>query len=677
PVASIDARNFVKCAPVPTVDHKGIKIQARNSTIYNASIPSREEIRRANYMRRQQQLSNEGFYCPPHVPYKEIGAPVYLDEESLGVNKKNTIQYDNEKTNSKSQLHFERPASHSYVVAKMNNLRNKKQLNTLNKTIAKSRALIRSVSLGRDLFAMMEENEIKRTKALEEEKKQRASKLEWKDPKLNRCDAMGSNKDNRSSVNQNNLSDTDWYTVSLSDLQKSMSKYSARNNLNDNHPSADRSLFRATQSTIARPYTPQHNNIAYGFNTINSSSLFRQLCALHWLLQAASSDTNLNLNHIHSSWNLEDIGGSKTFLKKNNKNKTDPSSTVGIFGNVYNKFVSRSRLQGNMGHCSSSQRSSYTTGLSTSTTTIPLSQDAGCLSHRTESSISDYNEMLSGDNSSISSPYPDPDLTVGNNLIGQDSLEDNLKRKFSSDTFTSNKIKLSNFTGRRKSTSNSKYDEISSKINSFGKHQVRPKSSYDAPPVPCKENFIQMLRQKFEEVKHDKAFSLHDTIEKIEKENFLLCKSKYKAISAKHVNYRHALDEMRRKTACEISKSDKNIVPENDWFIELQDKIPFGLKNLWYYKAILYKLSRLSSSAHGEKLSSYRFLKVLSSLEPWDICCPDISAAIEFCRTKMTDITTKEYEVWFKQQFPTIYRPETAPASLRNTTDPLQNLTGK
>ena len=61
------------------------------------------------------------------------------------------------------------------------------------------------------------------------------------------------------------------------------------------------------------------------------------------------------------------------------------------------------------------------------------------------------------------------------------------------------------------------------------------------------------------------------------------------------------------------------------------------------------------------KQNEIRFLKVLKGLRPWEICHPDISAAIEYCREKIIEYPMENYEEWFAQSFPTIVRPQTAP----------------
>ena len=51
----------------------------------------------------------------------------------------------------------------------------------------------------------------------------------------------------------------------------------------------------------------------------------------------------------------------------------------------------------------------------------------------------------------------------------------------------------------------------------------------------------------------------------------------------------------------------------------------------------------------SSKQSAYKLLKVLSGLRDWEICAPDVSAAVEFCRQNIVEMSVDEYEEWFQQ----------------------------
>ena len=97
-------------------------------------------------------------------------------------------------------------------------------------------------------------------------------------------------------------------------------------------------------------------------------------------------------------------------------------------------------------------------------------------------------------------------------------------------------------------------------------------------------------------------------------------------------------------------------------------RVKLALEELDWIKRVLhsadvkyYRVLISPPQVESGKQSAYRFLKVLSSLREWEICSPDIMAAIEYCRDRIIDMTVEDYEEWFRQQFPKITRPQTAP----------------
>ncbi|XP_021344970.1 uncharacterized protein LOC110444946 isoform X2 [Mizuhopecten yessoensis] len=84
------------------------------------------------------------------------------------------------------------------------------------------------------------------------------------------------------------------------------------------------------------------------------------------------------------------------------------------------------------------------------------------------------------------------------------------------------------------------------------------------------------------------------------------------------------------------------------------------------YKLARYGLQddhkkRRRMEGSGQQHSMLKFIKVLGTLREWEICSPDISAAVEFAREKIIDMSIEDFEAWFQTQFPKVVRPQTAP----------------
>ena len=78
-----DPRSYVSVAPLPIGSQKGLKIQARSIEVYNPAEPSRDHVRKENFIRRSNQISSMGFRSANHRPYHGIGDPFYLEEKKL------------------------------------------------------------------------------------------------------------------------------------------------------------------------------------------------------------------------------------------------------------------------------------------------------------------------------------------------------------------------------------------------------------------------------------------------------------------------------------------------------------------------------------------------------------------------------------------------------------------
>ena len=78
-----DPRTYVSVAPLPIGSQKGLKILARSIEVYNPAEPTRDHVRKENYIRRSNQISSMGFRSANHRPYHGIGDPFYLEEKKL------------------------------------------------------------------------------------------------------------------------------------------------------------------------------------------------------------------------------------------------------------------------------------------------------------------------------------------------------------------------------------------------------------------------------------------------------------------------------------------------------------------------------------------------------------------------------------------------------------------
>nr|KAF6464352.1 coiled-coil domain containing 60 [Rousettus aegyptiacus] len=97
---------------------------------------------------------------------------------------------------------------------------------------------------------------------------------------------------------------------------------------------------------IFRPFTPIHSCIiSPSLPEAHVEPLFRQLCALHWLLEALTIDhTHHTMKPLITCWNPKDPGGSKSTIKKIIKDKS--------MGQRWEQFVTGPKVtDGTRRHC--------------------------------------------------------------------------------------------------------------------------------------------------------------------------------------------------------------------------------------------------------------------------------------------------------------------------------------
>uniref|UniRef100_A0A670KKH3 Coiled-coil domain containing 60 n=1 Tax=Podarcis muralis TaxID=64176 RepID=A0A670KKH3_PODMU len=146
--------------------------------------------------------------------------------------------------------------------------------------------LINSVKIGRGYFHMLRRETLER---------QEATRLEeWKEQERRRTDCQPPKYPSSSSSEED---------------------------------SGDEELTEETEKKkkkkIVRPFTPVYNGLlSEKHPDAHFDSIFRQLCALNWLLEALTLDPNSSMKPVMTCWNPRQYGGAKSSLKVIAKEKT-------------------------------------------------------------------------------------------------------------------------------------------------------------------------------------------------------------------------------------------------------------------------------------------------------------------------------------------------------------------
>ncbi|XP_060590035.1 coiled-coil domain-containing protein 60-like isoform X7 [Ruditapes philippinarum] len=801
--ASKDPKSYVRPVPLPVPSCKGVKLLARDKLNFNLESPSREEVFISNYFRRQNQLSNMGFRSASHKPYMGIGDPFYLDEKKMILHALGQWTEEHASSSSSSDESDEEEEKKdtapkpAFTAAKFVLRRSRKDLNTLNKAVVHGRNMIRNVSLGHGLFDLIDKEKQHKKEASEEAIRKRREQLrnEFQPPKTESDDdtdddmnsdvdlanymvpvapptfltqqqmdtdeELGIVNDNGSESDQSPEREPEIITFSGMALAEHEEEYQRARSamVTSEMTSYSRPVSRRKKKQeTPRPYTPQHTNLSANISMresvadsepdldITRDALFRQLCVLHWILEAMSTDPPSPMTPIMSCWSLTDIGGSRAQPKKLMRDKATESGWVNFLSKDNTKKVNISPKV-TVANANSSSKKRYTMAevskrLSTTQRLLmnrrrPVMHTAGRNSAQSSATgsvqgsntglntLTNQMSMLGARNREDDlSPRPeDEEDQMYNKSIFKfldeyyESLktEEEAKKKNELDNKSPSstppttpvpekKVKDKSPKRKKKKDGNEKRldhkvavalgeeEKMTSRYLRANAHMIRPKSSpalqdFQAGlPSSKKISLCADLHNQFAECREEKALTLHDILDHKESQRLLVCKSKFVSLQGmkRHgSSFHRAVEQMRTQSWQQLRKpvnDRKKSVAKGNWYTDLLEKIPLELKQEWFYSKILQKLGNFGLPFRHRKGSSfekalvegtgkqsiYKFIKVLEGLREWEICCPDITAAVEFCRERIVEMTVDEYESWFTQRFPKVTRPQTAPPATKS-----------
>ncbi|KAL3889727.1 hypothetical protein ACJMK2_002056 [Sinanodonta woodiana] len=768
-----DPRIYVRQLPLPIASQKGLKIQARSIEVYNPAYPTRDIVRKENFERRKEQLMKQGFRSKNYEPYVGIGDPFFLEEKKLilhALGQWNEASYEQSSSSSeeeededeKDNLGGKKPV---FTAAKFVLRRSRKDLNTVNKEVTHGRSMIRNVRLGHGLFDLIEkEKQAKKAQQeAENQRKREQARNEWQPPKLESDGEEGTDDDLDQDADLSSYlvpAPQNTFLTSLMtpgpDTDEELGIENDDNASTDSSPERDFAVvtftgmalaeneeeWRKTQSAMLasratsaisrpgsmrkkkthtpRPYTPQHTSIYSREGSrlpedISRDALFRQLCVLHWILDAMSTDPPSAMMPITSSWSLTDIGGSKAPPQKK-KTGDIPTWTNFISNNTMGRLTLQpkepkisKRLSTSKGSKMLSRRS-YMTGPKTPTSpgvsTVPATPTSQMA---LLSGSSRFDSGFPG--RSIASPTQEEeeeDISVNKSIFKfldeyyeslkreDEPTDDKDKEEAPASPLTQEKRKKekrhkdgedkerNKSKKSKKSSDDSKLEDKSAmeeRVRSArylraDAHMIRPKSSpalrefQDSLPSNLRSSMPSEMNQKFSEVREDKALLLHDQLDHKERQRMPVCQTKFKALVSATTgsSFHRAVTAMRSDSARMLRQprdQRKKSQMKGNWYTDIVENIPDEIQQEWQYQKILNKLGKFGLVEGSGKHSIYKFMKVLQTLRDWEICSPDVTAAIEFCRERIVEMTIEEYEEWFQQRFPKVTRPQTAPPAVK------------
>uniref|UniRef100_A0A8C3WF64 Coiled-coil domain containing 60 n=1 Tax=Catagonus wagneri TaxID=51154 RepID=A0A8C3WF64_9CETA len=504
-----------------------------------------------------------------------------------------------------------------------------KEIINLKKDLSRSRILIQWVKIGRGYFTMLrEESALKK-------KQQQLEKL--KEEEMNKFQPA------------TKLSEIQCGDILLTTHEEEKAK-------------------KAGAGVTLRPFTPVHSCIiAPSLPEAHVEPIFRQLCALHWLLEALTIDhTHHTMKPVITCWNPKDPGGSRNTIKKINKDKS--------MGQRWEHFVTApktkkfkipvtritSRKPSRRGSTLSLSRTSGGSSPQGSMISVnPGSDDPqSVITQATGSKDIEDNE------SSSTKPEEEPlhvnlqkllemvredarrTVTMENGMQKQVPSISSVLRQNKSDSAYKDMQTTHKSSDRSSSTSADSHSQVL---------QKKSKSRTNRDIIHYKGGVCTTLRAKFYSVAQEAGFCLQDKME------ILMKRQEERGIQKFHSfqlvsTFQKDIAKMRRQVS--VVKGDAEEIADH-WYFDLLSKLPEDLKNFRPARKILIKLKKFGENL-DLRIRPHVLLKVLQDLRVWELCSPDVAVAIEFVREHIIRMPQEDYINWLQKRINVPIRPHSA-----------------
>ncbi|NXG63916.1 CCD60 protein, partial [Hemiprocne comata] len=426
-----------------------------------------------------------------------------------------------------------------------------------------------------------------------------------------------------------------------------------------------RKLGKQKKEMTLWSFTPVHTSVLITSPPgAKSEHLFRQLCAIHWLLEALTNESSCSMHSISTCWNPMNPGGCKKTVEESEEQKL-ATYLWELFTTNTKKFIRKAR-------CSPlSRKIKKTPTLDIS----PLSSRSSVCSkspYGSEASTVFCSEdnikinVVSSDFITKSAQAKEQKLLFPSlQKVTQITREKVLKGFHEQDGVVKKtelqcvlpvvqrnyKVNVPFIKDQESRGTNLLLKHIICCINSV----LCVESIWHANDVSSsflcsicssflksKSNLCADMRQKFTAVREDAAAYLYDTLESLERTQEERCWERFEALK-QLTCFRKDMERVRQVGR----RAEKEHEDGVNWFPVLLARLPESVKSDHYVQKILKKLEKFGKTP-DLKIDPDIFLKALADLQVWELCSPEIAAAVEFVRESIVRMPEDDFRVWFQ-----------------------------
>ncbi|XP_075575061.1 coiled-coil domain-containing protein 60 [Pelecanus crispus] len=613
---ALNPRDFVCIQALPGFAQKEGKVLARSRTIYRSSEPPREQVFWENYYRRQKQFT-QGHFTPPGKPYQELGELLYTDAKKLTLYSLGQLAQEPVKKDVQEKTHKEvsevTTNKHSFnpepdppePVKRLSPFRETgKELRTLSKALARSRHHINSVKQGGEYFHILHQESLVRKNMLKAEQEDQG--MRWR-PEFQPPKYASHAEESEEEINIRSLTG------------KKKKKMTLRS-------------FAPVYTSVLIPSPPG----------AKSEYLFRQLCAIHWLLEALTLESNSSMHSILTCWNPTDPGGCKKTVKEIKEEKL-ATCMWELFITNTKKCIWKARYS----PLSRKVNKTSTPGISQLSSQSSPRGQTPCGSETSTVLCSEDNVKINIASSDVMSepaeakeqPRLFPSLQKVIEITRKEVSKDVHKQE---DMVKKTGLQHLLLVAQKTYRVNMPFIKDQESIISR-KQRPRRQGCNISSFIKRKANLCADMRQKFIAVREEAACCLHDTLERLERRQEERCCQKYQALKQLKC-FRRDMERIRQLGLRAERERDEDGL---NWFPVLLARLPESVKSDHYVQKILKKLEKYGKIP-DLKIHPDTFLKALADLQVWELCSPEIAAAVEFVRESIVQMPEEDFSKWFQ-----------------------------
>ncbi|XP_069475276.1 coiled-coil domain-containing protein 60 isoform X2 [Ambystoma mexicanum] len=592
-----DPRTYVIIKPLPIVSQKGLKVQARSESAYNCWEPTREQVFWANYQRRQKQLT-VGFRSPCSKPYQALGAPLFLEAKKLILHslgqaaqdsKDEELAFSEEDQEIPKALKDSQEKTKPILKPAVYQKHRENDRRCLQKELSHTRQLVSASRQGRGYFYLLKkEKEDNVAQQCEETRHKETSNIVIEPSKHSSSD--------EEEEKQHHHAHPEPCRVFPTEVR-------------------ERRKLKKNGGGRSRPFTPVHNSLySENLNDANPEPLFRQLCALHWLLEALYIEPFSAMRPVSTCWSAKEPGGTKSTLKRISKEKEVEAK--------WDHFTMQGKAKKPTPRALRSQF-----------------QRPRKLSFMSTSRYSALSASATPTLGSVSSLIPSSDEVAPAISVSSDMLRDDESTAYSS--IHQGRLAKEEEEPRMSYYLQSLLEEIRQSVLKELDEEENQKKNRLVRVTSISAIQEKTIIPEYVEQEH----------ENIPKQRPKSSPSVHNSLTSKFVKEKWSMpSEMRQKffeVADEAHLCLRNNVDAIEKFCSLLARIPESLRRNPKIQRILSRLEKLEGKQYI-KIRPNAFLKVLNGMRPFELCSPDICVAIEFVRETFVQMSPEEYAAWLQ-----------------------------